>query len=268
MATGTARITSFLTRVFYLSFLHFLTRDRENRTRFKQWPSQPFLLSFLSSLPFSFLNFRNSQTRLTNLAGSKLAGLGDPDRSILGHSHCFLASISPSLSVLFFRGNTHAITSFLTRPLYSLLPSSEAENRIGFQRWHEWPRNPSFPPSFFPPPPVFFLLCLSPISPAVLPLFLNFHGLFTASYVTKRANYFEAERARIDARFELIAGGFAKIYDKNMHSYRDMIMPITFVISNVGGNSIIETREIFWRSNKIVPILFTDTVYRRQLQSE
>lgn len=168
MATGTARITSFLTRVFYLSFLHFLTRDRENRTRFKQWPSQPFLLSFLSSLPFSFLNFRNSQTRLTNLAGSKLAGLGDPDRSILGHSHCFLASISPSLSVLFFRGNTHAITSFLTRPLYSLLPSSEAENRIGFQRWHEWPRNPSFPPSFFPPPPVFFLLCLSPISPAVL----------------------------------------------------------------------------------------------------
>lgn len=90
----------------------------------------------------------------------------------------------------------------------------------------------------------FFVFPHFTISPTALPLFLNFH-VYLPHLVTKRANYFEAERPRIDARFELIAGGFAKIYDKNMRSYCNMIMPITFVISSVGGNLIIETREIF-----------------------
>lgn len=138
---------------------------------------------FPAFFPFSplssriFVNFSNRGWL------QAFAELRDPkcNHSILGHRYRFLASFSPSLSVLLFRGNTHGITSFPTRALHSQLRTREsywlsAAARVATQ--------PLLVSSFFLST---LLLCLSPVhdfsgcSGSPPPPFLNFHGLFTAS---------------------------------------------------------------------------------------
>lgn len=139
---------------------------------------------FPAFFPFSplssriFVNFSNQGWL------QAFAELRDPkcNHSILGHRYRFLASFSPSLSVLLFRGNTHGITSFPTRALHSLFPTPNQRIVLAF----------SCGTSGHATPPRFFLLstlllCLSPVhdfsgcSGSPPPPFLNFHGLFTAS---------------------------------------------------------------------------------------
>lgn len=134
----------------------------------------PAFFPFFSRI---FVNFSNQGWL------QAFAELRDPkcNHSILGHRYRFLASFSPSLSVLLFRGNTHGITSFPTRALHSLFPTPNQRIVLAF----------SCGTSGHATPPRFFLL---PFHPPSLPLhdfsgcsgsppppFLNFHGLFTAS---------------------------------------------------------------------------------------
>lgn len=154
---------------------------------------------FPAFFPFStlssriFVNFSNQGWL------QAFAELRDPkcNHSILGHRYRFLASFSPSLSVLLFRGNTHGITSFPTRALHSLFPTPNQRIVLAF----------SCGTSGHATPPRFFLLPFhSPSLPFTCTRFLRLFRLSSPSLpefprylphlVTKRANYLEAEEAR------------------------------------------------------------------------
>lgn len=155
-----------------------------------------FLPSLLSSFLFWIFVILKPDWR-TWLAPSSL-DLLIPNRSILSllPRVFFALSFSPLLPW------QHPRYYFISHSP-SLFPSfqPEAENRIGFQRWHEWPRNPSFPSSFF-------LLCLSPFHDfsdcsASLP---EFPRLFTTS-CNKTSKLFRGREAAYRCTFRVNSRG-------------------------------------------------------------
>lgn len=171
-ATGTARITStfYSTSFFHLSFLQFpnsrrrivlaLNSGRANHPSFL--PS--FLPCLLPVFPLSFRIFVILKPRPTNKTGSKLSlnfvipnAIIQSSVTVTASSRLFRPLFPSSFSVA-----TPTVLLHFPLALYSLFPTSkpEPENRIGFQRWHEWPRN--LLSSLFLST---LLLCLSPVSP-------------------------------------------------------------------------------------------------------